>query len=75
MQKTIASNKYRNLIDWLVAARKKKGLTIRALAGELEINHSAVQRIESLERRLDVNEYVIYCKALGVNPHEGLDIL
>ncbi|MEY8239585.1 MAG: helix-turn-helix transcriptional regulator [Cycloclasticus sp.] len=75
MQKTIASNKYKNLIDWLVAARKKQGITIRALARQLEINHSAVQRIESLERRLDVNEYVIYCKALRVNPHEGLDML
>lgn len=75
MQKTIASNKYRKLIDWLIGARQERGLSIRALAEKLEVNHSAVQRIESLERRLDVNEFVIYCRALEVDPHQGIDLL
>lgn len=75
MQKTIVSNKYGKLIDWLIAARLDSGLSIRALAEKLEVSHTAVQRIESLERRLDVNEYVIYCRALDIDPHEGINLL
>jgi len=75
MQKTIASNKYRKLIDLLIAARQDSGLSIRALAEKLEVSHSAVQRIEALERRLDINEYVIYCRALNIDPHKGIDLL
>lgn len=75
MQKTITSNRYAKLIQWLIKARAEKGLTIRALADELDINHSAIQRIESLERRLDVHEYVIYCRVLELDPHTGLEFL
>lgn len=48
---------------------------MRELAGRLNQPHSFVQKVETMERRLDVFEYSLYCKALGVDGHEGLDLL
>lgn len=75
MQKTITSRKYQNLISWLIEARTSQGITVRELANRLETVHSAVQRIEQLERRLDVNEFILYCNALNVDPRDGLELL
>lgn len=46
---------------------------MRALADKLAVPHSFVQKIEMMERRLDVMEYISYCTALGINPKDGLD--
>jgi hypothetical protein len=35
--------------------------------------HSYVQKVEQGERRLDVVEYVWYCRILGIIPEEGLE--
>lgn len=75
MKKTISSEEYLNLINWLSAARVSQGIGMRVLAERLDVPHSVVQKIESLERRLDVFEYVKYCNALGIDPREGLKIL
>lgn len=48
------------------------GWSMRDLAAQLGEPHSFVQKVESLERRLDVFEYCIYCKALRLNPVEGI---
>lgn len=75
MKKAISSPKYAALIDWLKAARTDQGLSMRDLALRLDEPHSFVQKVETLERRLDVSEYVDYCKALNLNPKDGLDLL
>ncbi|MCD8520920.1 MAG: helix-turn-helix domain-containing protein [Saccharospirillaceae bacterium] len=75
MIKTISSPKYARLIGWLIAARQAKGISLRSLAEQLEVTTTAVHRIESLERRLDVFEYVQYCSALGVDPLDGIRLL
>lgn len=75
MRKTIASPQYRKLVLWLKNNREEQGLSMRALADRLEAPHSFVQKIEMLERRLDVMEYVRYCAALGIDPKEGLDLI
>lgn len=75
MKKAISSPKYAALIDWLKAARTDQGLSMRDLALRLDEPHSFVQKVEILERRLDVSEYVDYCKALNLNPKDGLDLL
>lgn len=72
MKKAISSPQYSNLISWLKSARLERGLSLRDLAERLEEPHSFVQKVEILERRLDVYEYVEYCKALGLNPADGL---
>ena len=48
---------------------------MRALAERLERPHSFVQKIEQGERRLDVIEYIAYCRALDVLPEHGINLL
>ena len=72
MKKAISSPQYSALISWLKESRISLGLSLRELADRLEEPHSFVQKVETLERRLDVFEYVEYCKALGVPASDGL---
>ncbi len=71
----MSSTKYARLIGWLIATRQARGLTIRDVAQRLDVVPSAVHRIENLERRLDVYEYVQYCAALELDPQEGIRML
>jgi len=48
---------------------------MRELGDMIDEPHSFIGKIESGERRLDVFEYVQYCKALSIDPAEGLKIL
>ena len=45
---------------------------MRKLAAELDVPHSWVAKVEQLERRLDVLEYVRLCHGIGVDPNKGL---
>lgn len=72
MQKTIHSGDYQELVRWLKSCREKKGLSMRALADLMGVPHSWVGKVEQMERRLDVYEYVQLCKCLDVNPAKGL---
>lgn len=75
MEKTLHSGRYKQLVNWLKHERETQGLTIRDLALKLRVPHSLVGKIEQAERRLDVIEYVEYCKALDLSPAEGLDVV
>ena len=75
VQKTIYSNEYAAILEWLKTQRKASGLTMRQLAERLDVHHSWVGRVELGERRLDVVEFVRYCQALGANPLEGLNLI
>ncbi|MCW8194012.1 helix-turn-helix transcriptional regulator [Proteobacteria bacterium 005FR1] len=68
MHKTIGSANYARLVKWLADARTMEGLSMRDVARLIDKPHSFIQKVESLERRLDVHEYVQYCKALKVDP-------
>jgi ribosome-binding protein aMBF1 (putative translation factor) len=72
MEKAISSPQYQNLISWLAEARANRAWSMRDLAERLDVPHSFIQNVENLDRRLDVYEYVVYCRALGVNPSAGL---
>jgi len=61
------------LISWLKDARKAQGLTMRDLAKKLEVPHSFVGKVEQCERRIDVIEYIAYCRALNLSPTAGID--
>jgi transcriptional regulator with XRE-family HTH domain len=75
MRKTITNAKYLRLLDWLKKARIERGMTIRDLGERLKRPSSYVTKVEQAERRLDIYEYVVYCEALGVDPHAGIDLL
>lgn len=75
MKKSIYSNDSGVLTSFLKKGRADAGLTIRQLAEKMGVHHSIIGKIETGERRLDVIEFVEYCKILGVNPQEVIAIL
>jgi ribosome-binding protein aMBF1 (putative translation factor) len=50
------------------AAREAAGLSQRELSAKLKEPPNWVQRVESLERRIDVAEFVAVAKALNADP-------
>ena len=72
MQKTIHTPAYAELIKWLKQNRENKGMTMRDVAEHLDVSHSWIGKIEKLERRIDIYEYVCLCKCLGIDPKQGL---
>ncbi len=75
MEKTIYSEDYARLRQWLRDKRNEKELTMRELAERMDVIHSWIGKVELGERRLDLIEYVQYCKALEVDPIEGLSLI
>ena len=72
MTTSIYTNEVKALTNWLKQARQDQNFSMRALAERMDNPHSFVQKLEQGERRLDVVEYVWYCRKLGVNPQDGL---
>ncbi|HEY0214429.1 MAG TPA: helix-turn-helix transcriptional regulator [Paenirhodobacter sp.] len=70
MTRTIRSPGQVALIEILIDARKSAGLTQAQFAEKLRCHQSFVARVESGQRRVDVAELVILCRALGVDPGE-----
>jgi transcriptional regulator with XRE-family HTH domain len=73
--KTIYSPAYRALINWLRVSRKAKGLSMRELGIRMRMPHSWIGKVETGERRLDVEEFVRISRALEIDSREGLSIL
>jgi transcriptional regulator with XRE-family HTH domain len=55
------------MIETLVDARQRAGLTQRELAERLHRSHSFVGKLESGERQLDLLEFCEYAEILGVD--------
>lgn len=68
MQKTIYSQMNRQVHEKLVEIRHKAGLTQRELAKKLGREHSFIARIEQGERRVDLVEFYLICKACKIKP-------
>ena len=51
-------------------AREGAGLSQRQLSERLQQPPNWIQRIESLERRVDVAEFIAIARALGADPAE-----
>ncbi|HEV2598630.1 helix-turn-helix transcriptional regulator [Sphingopyxis sp.] len=62
----VVSPEYRTAIDAIKAARVEQGLSQRELARRLGKHPSFVNKIEQLERRLDVLEFIAIARAIGV---------
>jgi len=73
--KTLHSESQRALTNWLRANREARHVTMRTVAGQLGVSHSWVAKTENGERRLDMNEFVDLCFALGLDPHQGLNLI
>lgn len=63
------------LQQWLTEQRQVKNLSLEQLADRLNKPFSYVQDVENGQYLLDVVEYLFYCKALDVNPNQGLELI
>lgn len=71
----VVSSDYRKLIDALSALRKELGVSQRELARRIGKPPSFVNKIELLERRLDLLEFVVVAEALGREPGQLLQAI
>ena len=69
----VESSDYRAVIDVLRQARQTQNLSQREVARRMGKPVSFVNKIELIERRLDLLEFVVLCRALNQDPHALLD--
>ena len=75
MTASINTQEMQVLTQWLKQERESQQLSMRALAERMDKSHSYIQKVEQGERRLDVVEYVWYCRSLKIEPQIGLDLI
>ena len=68
--KTIYHPQYVALIELLIQARKALSLTQLQLAATLGKQQSYIAKVEVCERKLDVFEFIEWCRALGQVPSD-----
>jgi transcriptional regulator with XRE-family HTH domain len=68
LPKSLYSDTYSRFLKLLRRARLDAGLTQVDLAKRLGRPQSFVSKCESGERRVDVAEYLAFCKALPIDP-------
>lgn len=59
---------YRAIVDGLIAARKSRGLTQWDVAERMGTEQSQISKFERGERRLDILDYLRYCRAIEADP-------
>ena len=69
----ITSASYAAALGVIVGARKEKALSQRGLAELLGKPRSFISKIENRERRLDMVEFVVLARALGIEPRELME--
>lgn len=70
--KTLRSRRHRALCATLLSARKAAKLSQAELASRLKTSQTAIARIESGERRIDVVEFIDLARVLKIDPREVL---
>jgi transcriptional regulator with XRE-family HTH domain len=68
MPKSVYTDAYGSVVEYLVALRKEKGVSQVELAERLGRPQPFISYVENRERRLDVVEFYAYVKALGGDP-------
>lgn len=71
----VVSPDYRTLIEALSAIRIDSGISQRELARRVGKPPSFINKIELLERRLDILEFIVIAEALGRKSKDLLEIL
>lgn len=75
MKSSPYSSHYEKLRTWMKEQRDARGLSLRDVAEAMGRHHSVVGKMEQDRRKIEILEFVRYCQVLGVDPHEGLDVL
>ncbi|WP_081674057.1 helix-turn-helix domain-containing protein [Novosphingobium lindaniclasticum] len=71
----VVSPDYRTLISTLSSIRKELKISQRELARRVGKPPSFINKIELLERRLDIQEFIVIAEALDCEPGTLLNIL
>jgi transcriptional regulator with XRE-family HTH domain len=66
--KSVFSHEYQTFRRCMIAARKEAQLTQESLAKSLKKPQSFVAKYENGERRLDVIEFLLVARVIGVDP-------
>jgi transcriptional regulator with XRE-family HTH domain len=74
-RKSAFEEPYIRIIEQLIARRRELGLTQTDLAEAYGEDQSFISRIERRQRRLDVYEFVRFCRVLNLHPSQLLDSL
>lgn len=69
MPRSIHSDDYKKLTAILLDARRNAGLTQQEVADRLRKPQSYVAKVEGVERRIDVVEFIALAKAIGADPN------
>lgn len=62
---------YKIVLALLREMREEAGLTQRSLAAKVRKPQPWVHKSETGERRMDINEFLIWCRACGVPPEDA----
>ncbi len=65
------ARRYKALPPLLLSMREESGLTQRQLGARLGKPQSWVHNCETANRRVDLAEFVAWCRACGVKPDSG----
>jgi transcriptional regulator with XRE-family HTH domain len=68
MPKSVFTGAHKHLVDVLIAARRKAGLTQTELAELVGKDQKFISLIERSQRRVDVIEFYVLANALGADP-------
>jgi transcriptional regulator with XRE-family HTH domain len=63
---------YRRIIELLIEARKEAGMTQAELGKRLGQRQTVISKIEQGERRLDMAEFIAFCRAINVDARQLL---
>ena len=72
---SVHSKEHTKLRQLLIRRRLDLGLSQRALAERMDVVHSFVGQVETGDRRMDIFEFIDYCRALNWKPEEVLQSL
>ncbi|MEN4915705.1 helix-turn-helix transcriptional regulator [Acinetobacter pittii] len=63
------------LKQWLKEQRELKDLTQQQLAHKLGKTVDYVENVEHGDYRLEIIEFLYYCQALTIDPHQGIRLI
>ena len=70
MMKSVFTDAYKVLLQHLISARKSANITQQELANRLRKPQSFVSKYENGERRLDIIEFLIISRHIGIDPYQ-----
>jgi transcriptional regulator with XRE-family HTH domain len=68
MSKSIFDGAHAQLIEILIAARRRSGLTQAEVAAKVSKDQTFISLIERSQRRVDVLEFIALARAMGEDP-------